>query len=46
VLERPRIVGDGVLDISSVWEKKLTCEVMSLRRLASIYVVGTTRKKY
>lgn len=46
VLKRSRIVGDGVLHISSARIKILTCEVMSLRRLASIYVVGTTRRKY
>jgi hypothetical protein len=46
VLERSRIVGHGVLNVSWVSIVKLTCEVMSLRRLASIYVVGTTRRKY
>jgi hypothetical protein len=46
VLKRSRIVGDSVLEVSSAIIMELTCEVMSLRRLASMYVVGTTRRKY
>jgi len=46
MLKRPRIICHGVLHISYVANRTLTWDVISLRRLASIYVVGTTRRKY
>ena len=41
-----RVIGDGVLEISLFLCSSRTCEVTSLLRPASMYVVGTTRRKY